>query len=192
MGGFTLRKTSTLVSGLVISGPYSFSRNPQYVGFILFTIGMILYWPTLITILMGCLLCLAYYKLAIREEKENEQTYGETYLRYARKVPRFIGKKFFKIFSLPRNLKWTEKAVAYTFLIPFILWFSESLLALLAGEAFVRAYWFPIAYFFPIHIGVVISFCLLYQLAFLQLFPDFYVKFKTKGSPFSCEKERGV
>lgn len=160
-------------SGLVTNGPYANSRNPQYVGFILFTIGMVLYWPTLITILMGCILCVAYYKLAIREEKELEQKYDGPYLQYAEKVPRFVGRNVLKIFRLPRNLRFIEKVVAFTLLIPFILWFAESLLGLLWGEAFVLAYWFPIAYLFPIHIGVVISIVLLLSIGLLQLVEKF-------------------
>lgn len=95
-GWFHLKKN--INSGLVTSGPYSFSRNPQYIGFILFTIGMVLYWPTLITIPMGCILCIAYYRLAIREEKELEQTHREAYSRYAEKVPRFVEKTCSKSF----------------------------------------------------------------------------------------------
>jgi hypothetical protein len=166
-GWFHLKKN--INSGLVTSGPYSFSRNPQYIGFILFTIGMVLYWPTLITIPMGFILCVAYYKLAIREEKELKKTYGETYARYAEKVPRFVGKNLFKIFRLPRNLRFTEKVVAFAFFIPFVLWFSESLLGLLAGETVVRTYWLPIAYLFPVHIGVVISIVLLLPIGLFYL-----------------------
>src|SRR5512139_1810878 len=63
-GWFCLKKN--LNNGLFTSGPYAYSRNPQYIGFILFVIGMTLYWPTLITIPMGIGLCLAYYWLARR------------------------------------------------------------------------------------------------------------------------------
>ena len=154
-GWFYLKKN--IDSGLVTGGPYSYSRNPQYIGFILFTVGMVLYWPTLITIPMGCILCVAYFKLALKEEKELKQTFKDTYPMYAQKVPRFIGRKTFKIFSLPKGLSFIEKMVVAALILPFILWFGESLLGLFAGEAFVRAYWLPISYILPVHIGVVIS-----------------------------------
>jgi hypothetical protein len=57
-GWYHLRKN--INQGLVTDGPYAYSRNPQYVGFILFTVGTTLYWPTLITVPMGIILCIAY------------------------------------------------------------------------------------------------------------------------------------
>ncbi len=167
-GWFELKKK--INSGLVTTGPYAYSRNPQYVGFILFTVGMILYWPTLITIPMGCILCIAYLKLASREEKELKQNFKDTYQTYAQKVPKFLGRESFKIFRLPKNLSLMEKTVVIALLLPFILWFGESLLGLFAGEAFVRAYWLPIAYVLPIHIGVVISIILLVPASLITVF----------------------
>lgn len=90
-GWFTLKKN--LTSGLVTSGPYRYSRNPQYIGFILFTIGMVLYWPTLLTIPMGTVLCLAYLKLAYTEEKRLKLTFKESYKTYSEETPRFVGKR---------------------------------------------------------------------------------------------------
>lgn len=49
----------------------------------------------------------------------------------------------------------------FALVLPFVLWFGEVMLGLLAGEAFVRAYWLPFAYLFPVHIGVVISMTIL-------------------------------
>lgn len=154
-GWFHLRRN--ISNGLVTSGPYAHSRNPQYIGFILFTIGMVLYWPTLITIPMGCILCIAYYKLALSEEKELKRTFKEAYTIYAEKVPRFIGRDALGILNLPRKLTIMEKVVLSAILIPFVLWFAESLLGLFFGEAFVRVYWLPVAYFFTVHIGVIVS-----------------------------------
>jgi protein-S-isoprenylcysteine O-methyltransferase Ste14 len=169
-GWFTLKKN--IAFGLVTGGPYAFSRNPQYIGFILFTIGMVLYWPTLITIPMGCVLCVAYYRLARSEEKELRQTFKEKYSIYAEKVPRFIGKSLVNIFGLPRGLKIIEKITLFALLVPFVLWFAESLLGIFLGDAFVRAYWFPIAYFFPVHIGVFISISLIVPVCCFLIFKE--------------------
>lgn len=158
-GWFHLKRN--ISDGLVQDGPYAYSRNPQYVGFILFTVGMVLYWPTLITIPMGCVLCGAYLWLARSEEKELREKFKDSYRDYTAKVPRFVGRSFLKIFRLPKGLNATEKTVEVALLVPFLLWFSESLVALLGTETLVREYWFPIAYWLPIHIGVVISVVLL-------------------------------
>lgn len=167
-GWFYLRKN--VDSGLVTTGPYSYSRNPQYIGFILFVVGMTLYWPTLITVPMGCLLCFAYYWLARYEEKNLLKTFASEYKEYSEKTPRFIGSKTYKVFNLPKRLTATEYIVEVALLIPFVLWFAEALLGLIWGSDFVLAYWFPIAYALPVHIGVVISFVLLFPVALAALF----------------------
>ncbi len=143
--------------GLVTSGPYAFSRNPQYIGFILFVAGMTLYWPTLITIPMGVALSIAYYWLARKEGSELANDFGERYHQYASRVPRFLGRQTYKVFRLPSRLNLTERVVEAALLIPFILWFGESVAGIAVGADLVRTYWFPIAYLIPVHIGVVIS-----------------------------------
>ena len=148
-------------NGLVTKGPYEFSRNPQYIGFILFVVGMTLYWPTLITIPMTCLLCFAYYRLALSEEKNLAKTFPEDFQEYSRKVPRFLGRGVFKIFRLPKELSVTDYIVEAALLIPFVLWFTEAFAGAVWGTNLVSKYWFPIAYALPVHIGVVISFVLL-------------------------------
>ena len=77
--------------GLVTSGPYSFSRNPQIVGWGLALLG---------TSLAGCsgaslLLPAAFYFVhrlhALIEERHLKRTFGEQYRRYRTTVPRFLG-----------------------------------------------------------------------------------------------------
>jgi protein-S-isoprenylcysteine O-methyltransferase Ste14 len=155
-GWFHLKKNVNS-GGLVTDGQYAYSRNPQYIGFILFVMGMTLYWPTLITIPMCCVLCFAYYWLAIREEEELVATFAEEYSAYDRVVPRFLGVKTYKIFRLPAKLTLTEKIVEAALLVPFVLWFAEALAGLVVGVPLVRTYWLPLAYVLPIHIGVVIA-----------------------------------
>jgi len=175
-GWFYLRKN--VDDGLVTNGPYAFSRNPQYIGFILFVIGMTLYWPTLITIPMGFLLCLAYYWLARTEEKNLAKMFGSKYQEYGQKVPRFIGRNTFKIFNLPKKLTLTEHIVEAALLIPFVLWFAEALAGVVWGTNFVTTYWFPIAYALPVHIGVVISFVLLFPVVAVALIKWYITKKK--------------
>src|SRR3989339_1070976 len=166
--------------GLVTNGPYAYSRNPQYVGFILFTVGMMLYWPTLITVPMGIILCIAYYMLAVKEEKEMRETFGDTYREYAHKVPRFFGKETYKIFRLPKLESLIESLVAVAFIIPLLLWFAEALGAWGFGlESLISSYWVPIAYFLPIHIGVVIALTL-FVIAGLTMLTKRYITKKSK------------
>ena len=74
------------------TGPYAKIRHPQYTAFIVIMVGFLVQWPTLPTLLMFPALVLLYKRLARREEKEAIKTFGEQYLRYAEKTPRFIPK----------------------------------------------------------------------------------------------------
>lgn len=75
---------------LATTGPYSYVRHPQYVGFILVMFGFFLQWPTLLTLAMFPVLVWMYVRLARTEEREALSTFGDAYRRYAARVPGFI------------------------------------------------------------------------------------------------------
>jgi protein-S-isoprenylcysteine O-methyltransferase Ste14 len=77
---------------LATTGLYSRVRHPQYIGFIAIMFGLLLQWPTLITLAMFPILVFMYLKLAKREEKDSEKEFGELYRSYAQKTPAFIPK----------------------------------------------------------------------------------------------------
>ncbi len=75
---------------LVTKGIYNYIRHPQYLGFLLVTLGWLIHWPTVPTAVMWPILVAMYYKLAKREEKEMEERFGDRYLLYKENVPMFI------------------------------------------------------------------------------------------------------
>ena len=75
---------------LVTTGIYRYVRHPQYLGFLLITLGMNVQWLTIITLALWPVLAIIYYKLAKTEEKDAEEKFGEEYLKYKRSVPMFI------------------------------------------------------------------------------------------------------
>lgn len=75
---------------LVTQGVYSSIRHPQYSGLFLITIGFLIQWPSISTIIMWPVLMFAYYKLAKREEKDVEKKFGNEYIKYKNQVPAFI------------------------------------------------------------------------------------------------------
>lgn len=75
---------------LVVDGVYERVRHPQYAGLFLVTIGMLVQWPTMLTLLMWPLLTVAYYRLAMREEQEMMAHFGAAYEVYRRRVPAFL------------------------------------------------------------------------------------------------------
>jgi cbb3-type cytochrome oxidase subunit 3 len=68
--------------GLVRTGLYRRIRHPQYTGFLLFLLGSIINWPTLLTLLMLPVLVWVYYRLAKEEETEAVTRFGDEYRRY--------------------------------------------------------------------------------------------------------------
>ena len=72
------------------TGPYAKIRHPQYVAFIVIMVGFLVQWPTLPTLVMFPILVWSYSRLALREEKEALDMFGEQYARYAKNTPRFI------------------------------------------------------------------------------------------------------
>jgi protein-S-isoprenylcysteine O-methyltransferase Ste14 len=74
---------------LATSGIYARMRHPQYAGFILIMVGFLLQWPTLLTILMFPLLVTMYVRLAIGEERQAEERFGQAWRDYAARTPRF-------------------------------------------------------------------------------------------------------
>ena len=75
---------------LVTTGIYRYIRHPQYLGFLLITLGMNVWWLTIITLALWPVLAIVYYKLAKTEEKDAEEKFGEEYLKYKRTVPGWI------------------------------------------------------------------------------------------------------
>jgi len=75
---------------LATTGPYARVRHPQYAGFILILFGFLLQWPTLLTLLMFPVLVYMYSRLALREERDSREAFGEAWDEYAARTPRFF------------------------------------------------------------------------------------------------------
>jgi protein-S-isoprenylcysteine O-methyltransferase Ste14 len=107
-GGFTLLSAAWKVlyaaqktHKLATTGPYSYVRHPQYVGFLLIMIGFLLQWPTVVTLLMFPILVWMYVALAHREEREVLAEFGEIYATYAAITPRFIPQSLHPVAQMP-------------------------------------------------------------------------------------------
>jgi len=75
---------------LATTGPYAKIRHPQYAGFVMIMFGFLLQWPTIITVGMFPILLYMYVRLARTEEREAYAEFGETYSKYADRVPAFF------------------------------------------------------------------------------------------------------
>ena len=87
---FGWRKIYRAKGQLVTTGIYGHVRHPQYLGFLLLTLGMNVLWITISSLLLWPILAILYYRLAKEEEKEMEERFGEEYRKYKHMVPMFI------------------------------------------------------------------------------------------------------
>jgi protein-S-isoprenylcysteine O-methyltransferase Ste14 len=78
-------------SVLLTSGPFQFSRNPMYLGMLIWLIGLSVLLGSLITFLFPILFfLLANFFVIPLEEKSMEQTAGEQFAEYKRRVRRWL------------------------------------------------------------------------------------------------------
>src|SRR5207247_1985661 len=77
---------------LVTDGIYAMVRHPQYLGFLLVTLGQFVVWPTIPTAILWPLLAVLYYRQAKREDAALSEAFGERFLAYAKKTPMFLPK----------------------------------------------------------------------------------------------------
>ena len=94
---FTLRKYGRVQKGesymntsvVVDRGLYSIVRHPQYLAYMLFNAGFMLFSQNCVIVLLGALAIAFFYLHTIDEEKFCRKKFGEEYERYAKRVPRF-------------------------------------------------------------------------------------------------------
>jgi protein-S-isoprenylcysteine O-methyltransferase Ste14 len=75
---------------LATAGLYRRIRHPQYVGFVLVMAGLLLQWPTLLTLAMFPVVLLAYWRLALSEEREVRAQFGAEWDAYTAVTSRFV------------------------------------------------------------------------------------------------------
>lgn len=80
---------------LVTGGIYAYIRHPQYTGFLMITLGMLLEWATIPLVVMWPVLAVLYYRLARKEEGYMEQEFGEEYKLYRSRTGMFLPATFF-------------------------------------------------------------------------------------------------
>ena len=87
---------------LVTNGIYRYIRHPQYAGFMLITLGLLVHWATIPLLVMWPILTLMYYRLAKKEERDMEREFGYQYLAYKKTTSMFF------------PLRWKKKTTLNT------------------------------------------------------------------------------
>lgn len=78
---------------LVTDGIYKFSRNPAFVGFDFMYIGILLMFFNIGTLLFSLFSIVMLHLQILQEEKYMAETFGEEYLKYKKKVFRYLGRR---------------------------------------------------------------------------------------------------
>ncbi|HVO35000.1 MAG TPA: isoprenylcysteine carboxylmethyltransferase family protein [Gemmatimonadales bacterium] len=79
------------VKGLVQSGPYRVTRNPQLVFFVPVLLGCVVLWPSWHALGWAALYGIVLHPMVVTEEEHLLAVFGEEYARYCRRVPRYVG-----------------------------------------------------------------------------------------------------
>ena len=85
-----VRNTAGLEDGLIATGAYRFTRNPQYLGDIVLFIGLSVVANSLLLWITHLLLILVFMAAPLAEEPWLEAKYGNPYEEYKRNTPRFL------------------------------------------------------------------------------------------------------
>lgn len=79
---------------LVTDGIYQISRNPAFLGFDLVYIGILLMFFNWILLIVSAFAILMFHlQIVYVEEVFLEETFGDEYIRYKKKVNRYLGRK---------------------------------------------------------------------------------------------------
>ena len=96
MRSLGLGQSFGLEGGLVTDGPYGYSRNPQYVGFVLMLIGVILLTDSAQALATGSTVIALVLLAPYAEEPWLRGQFGSRYDEYCERVPRFLGLRPFR------------------------------------------------------------------------------------------------
>lgn len=91
MGWFGMRRAFGFeAKGLITTGPYRFTRNPQILGGYLIVIGVTVQWPSWFAIIWLILYGVSGHWMVVTEEEHLQSLPGEEYAHYCQKVPRYL------------------------------------------------------------------------------------------------------
>ena len=84
-------KMLCLVPGkLTSTGPYKWSRNPQYVGYLLFLLGWVLNDLSAWALSAIIVVAVSLHLLVLIEEEHLRRTFGQRYTEFCQHVPRYL------------------------------------------------------------------------------------------------------
>ncbi len=78
---------------IVVEGPFKYTRNPMAIGFFLILLGMAFYYRSYSLLFLAAIMAAIGHLFIVHiEEKDLERRFGQAYLEYKKKVPRWMPK----------------------------------------------------------------------------------------------------
>lgn len=103
IGKISRTRSDNTGNNLITSGPFSWVRNPLYVGNFFISVGLAIYSGSFaMTIATIALFSIQYYFIVQYEESILVQKFGQEYDDYREQVPAWIPKK------MPTNIEWPD------------------------------------------------------------------------------------
>lgn len=106
--------------GPVLGGLYRYIRHPQYAAWAIFGLGIALFWSRMIVWLMYVTMLFVYYLLAVNEERECIEKYGEPYQSYLQKTGRFFP-RFRKSSGAPAGASLSRRGLVAAFVMVYLI-----------------------------------------------------------------------
>ena len=78
---------------LITTGIYRISRNPYFFSYDILILGYILFFPSIILIVLYIALVVIFHQMILEEEKYLEAVHGDSYLQYKVRVSRYLSFK---------------------------------------------------------------------------------------------------
>jgi len=107
--------------GVVSGGLYAWIRHPQYLGLGIAGLGLLLYWPRFIILVLYLSMLVVYYLLARNEEWRMERKFGDAYRNYKSQISMFLpgepgGKIFARLTGAGMHKGWAL-AIVYVLVV---------------------------------------------------------------------------
>jgi protein-S-isoprenylcysteine O-methyltransferase Ste14 len=87
---FQVYSAKLLRRGVVSGGLYRVVRHPQYLGLAVAGLGLLLYWPRFLILVLYVVMLFLYYLLARDEERRMTRKHGDAYRDYAGSMSMFV------------------------------------------------------------------------------------------------------
>jgi protein-S-isoprenylcysteine O-methyltransferase Ste14 len=102
VGAVQIYSTKIRRKGVVSSILYRWVRHPQYLFLAISGLGLLLFWPRFIILILYISMLFVYYILAKNEEDRMLKQHGDSYAAYMQRTAMFVpgepGKKIFRVF----------------------------------------------------------------------------------------------